>query len=100
MGGHCNSNTMVLCCGGGFLALVSHVARVAEIEHVHVEAGASLRLWGEHGLLVAKSDHILMFLLLSFWEPGLAKLCPSRWPSDTPEPVRTALRVGWLKELT
>jgi hypothetical protein len=90
------------CCvvGGEFLALVSHVARVAEIEHVHVQGGASLRLWGEHGLLVAKSDHILLFLLLSFWEPGLAGVCPSKWPADTPEPVKTALGATWLRKLS
>jgi hypothetical protein len=82
--------------GGPFLKLVSRIAQVAEIQHIQVESGASLLLWGEHGLLITRSDRILLLLLLLFWDPGLVTICASKRPDDMPEPVRTALSATWL----
>lgn len=76
--------------GSGFLAVVASAMRLGEIQYVRVWKGASMRLWGEHGVLMTRSDHVLLFLLVIF-------VCNGETARDgMPPPVREALRVSWL----
>ena len=79
--------------GSRFMDLVGDAIGLAQIQCLATSASPSIGLWGDHGIVLTKSDHILLFLLLVCGPPQL--LFATR-PEGCPEPVSNALSATWL----